>query len=233
MYYLYISILILPTLSSECNIQNCLQCSSSSPNICLGCEPSFTLSKSGCTYSDSLITTEISNCKIQGQDQLCEVCLENYHLYYGFCQANCLYGCVCFEPYKCETEMVPSEAEIDLVCPSGCSKCDRRECYKCYNTYRLYNGQCIYCPDSKCKKCYQNDVCAECESGYYEYQNSCFQCESHCKECKGSMFCSSCKSGYKLKNGFCNEEDSDSDSDTHKLATAIVIIIVVFSSIAL
>jgi hypothetical protein len=47
------------------------------------------------------------------------------------------------------------------------------------------------------------------------------------------MFCSSCKSGYKLKNGFCNEEDSDSDSDTHKLATAIVIIIVVFSSIAL
>ena len=230
MYYLYISILILPSFSSTCNIQNCVQCSSSSPNICLSCEPSFTLSKSGCAYSDSLIVAELDNCKIQGQDKKCEVCQEGYHLYNGFCQADCLDSCVCFEPFKCESELIPSTSDLDLQCPYGCSKCDRRKCLKCRDGYNLYYGKCIYCPDSKCKKCYQDRYCAECESGYYLDQGSCYQCSDHCKECRGSMFCSSCKSGYKLSKGYCEKDDSD---DNSKIATAIIIIIVVFSSIGL
>ena len=233
MKFFWISIFILPCWTINCNIENCIQCSSTSPNICLQCQPSYSLSRTTCTYSESNYLDQVSNCDIRTEDSKCERCRENYHIYKGFCQADCDEGCSCYEPNICEENFV--NEKLDQIkqaltqCPPGCVSCSFSDyCYKCDESYTLYSGQCFWCPDTNCEECYSDGYCNVCAPSYFVNSGFCITCPSHCKRCDGWLSCKSCTSGYKVKDGLCDDDDDDDDDGT-KIAAGIIVLIVILS----
>lgn len=230
----WISIFILPSWTISCNIENCIQCSSTSPDICLQCQPSYNLSRTACTYLESNSLDQVSNCEILTDDLKCEKCRDNYHIYQGFCQANCDEGCSCYEPNECEENALSENSEKNMQaltqCPPGCLSCSIMDiCYKCDQSYTLYQGQCIWCPDDNCVQCSSEGYCDTCDPKYYIDSGFCFSCPSHCKRCDGWLSCKSCDSGYKLRSGICDDDDDDDDDSGTSIAVGIIVLIVILS----
>ena len=217
MNFLWISIFILPSWTINCIVENCIQCSSTSPGICLQCAPSYKLSRTTCILSESNLLEKVSNCDIPTEDSKCEKCQANYHIYEGFCQADCHEGCSCFEPYICEEHFLNENSDkiiqALIQCPQGCISCgDSGYCYDCDSSYTLYSGQCFLCPNPNCETCYSTGYCNVCETRYYAYSGICLPCSLHCQQCEGKQSCNICDSDYKVKDGLCKKDDDDSHS---------------------
>lgn len=175
----WVSLFILPIFSKSCDVKNCIQCSSTSPNVCIQCHPSFSLSRIGCGYSEINLLDQVSNCEIQTEDFKCERCNSNYHIYEGFCQADCNESCVCFEPNICEESFAivnPDKIiQADNQCSIGCLRCSSPKfCLECEQSYSLFVGQCYYCPIQFCEDCYPSNVCVSCAKYFYLSSGQCF-----------------------------------------------------------
>ena len=119
--------LIALSAGSLCLIDKCLKCSSSSPNICLGCKTSFNLTISGCLYSEDYSNELPPNCEIFTQNRSCFKCNEDYHELNGFCEADCYDDCICFNPFECFSEAKKENKQAydyEKKCIKGCSKCN-------------------------------------------------------------------------------------------------------------
>ena len=152
-----------------CLVDNCQECSSSSPYICLGCETSFNLTSSGCLYSEGYINEFPPNCILFRENKSCLKCAEEYHELNGFCQADCYDDCLCFKPYDCISEDMKNDKIAytdtdDKKCIEGCLKCNSTE------------------------------TCTECKKGYYKNNtDKCSKCDSLCETCSSSEYCDTCK----------------------------------------
>ena len=158
--------LIALSAASLCFVDNCEQCSSSSPYICLGCKTSYNLTSSGCLYSEGYVNEYPPNCRVFKENKSCLKCEEEYHEINGFCQADCYDDCVCFKPYDC----IPADIE-------DYKKTDENKCIK------------------GCSVCNNTETCTKCKKGYYKNKkNHCSKCMKDCKTCSSSDYCDTCKS---------------------------------------
>ena len=69
----------------------------------------------------------------------------------------------------------------------------------------------IKCEILHCLECSEDNICSECDNGYYLDSNICKDCPTNCKtKQKNSCFCSECYEHYFLKDEkFCSECDSN------------------------
>ena len=161
-----------------CYVNNCLQCSSSSPHICLGCKTSHILSSSGCLYSEGHYNDLPPNCREFSDNKTCLKCEEGYHEFKGFCEADCNNDCVCFRPFECILYSIENDKQASsnqTLCMKGCSKCHEAE------------------------------TCIKCKKGYYKnFKDHCLKCAHDCKTCSTSAYCDKCKKYDSKGNPKCN-----------------------------
>ena len=207
--YLFLSQTI--SIESSCNVENCVQCSSSSQSICLECLLPYKPSSQGCYLSDEARIQKVTNCEIYNEEESCIKCNEGYHVFNGFCQANCRDDCICFEPYVCighqnEKSGISKERNTQS-CGSYCRYCyTYGDCYDCYDGYYLYYGECRICDINNCDSCDNSGYCTDCNSGYYLSSGYCYECSSGCKSCSSYYSCTTCKSGYNKRNYKCERQ---------------------------
>ena len=215
MIFYYLVVNQISSMATTCNIDNCIQCSSSSPDICLDCLLPYKLSSSGCHLTDEERTEKITNCLFYNEDQTCLKCIDGFHVFNGFCEADCQDGCVCFDPYVCINKINDESAiihkrrteECDPICIT-CSTINIGECLECPEGYTIDGWKCRYCPNSNCEICRYDYYCILCDSGYYSSSGTCYECSSGCDSCTENLYCYKCKSGYNRSKGKCKKESS-------------------------
>ncbi|KAL4481592.1 hypothetical protein ABPG74_007681 [Tetrahymena malaccensis] len=232
--------------------QNCSKCSGELSNQCSECLTGKYFYKNQCfdnqqsgTYCDSnLICYPCNNsCKecTAGTNDSCTSCFSNQYLYQNTCSPTQKPGTYCDQNLACQ--------DCDL---NKCVTCIDApdKCTSCKNDQYLFNGACFndqpdqtYCFSlqnqelfRRCQACFkscktcsgdQPNQCDTCISGYFFYQNQCFQakpsstycdqnniclkCHDECKECQGPdrNQCTSCPSQQFLYKSQCFNQQPD------------------------
>ena len=216
MIFYYLLARQISSMAITCNIENCIQCSSFSPDICLDCLLPYKLSSSGCHLTQEERIEKITNCEYYNKDQTCLKCIQGFHVFNRFCEADCQDDCICFEPYVCISQRDDQSAMVNQrntqECESPCTTCsisDPTSCLECPEGYTLDGGKCRYCPVKNCEICRYDNYCVYCKEGMYPSGGLCYKCSSGCAECYTYSICDECKSGYSKSNNKCKDETTN------------------------
>ncbi|EAR93932.2 H-type lectin domain protein (macronuclear) [Tetrahymena thermophila SB210] len=226
--------------------QNCSKCSGQQSNQCSECLAGKYFNNNQCfdnqqtgTYCDSNLICYPCDKSCQectaGMDNNCTSCFKNQYLYQNTCSSTKQSGTYCDQNLVCKD----CDLKKCVTCVDAPDKCT-----SCQNDQYLFNGVCYnnqpdktFCLDlqnneifKRCSACFQS--CANCSgdqpnqydtciSGYFFYQNQCFQvkppstycdqnnicqkCHDECKECLGPYKnqCTSCLSQQFLYKSQC------------------------------
>ena len=174
MNLLLISYLLISESSSDCQISNCKTCSIKSSNICIDCNPGFTIdNRLGCIKMDSNngdFTSKVESEKIMNQIIKSSWTKNNFtenieksnsdDFDFEKFSEECK-NCAEFENCSdCKTKLSKFKARIlDSTCGYG---------------YYYSYGTCYVCM-AHCFDCYNGHSCYDCDSGYYydDYDEVC------------------------------------------------------------
>ena len=103
---------------------------------------------------------------------------------------------------KCKDGYAPyTDRSVCRKCNDECKTCEGSitKCTSCYGGYRLLDNTCIKCPSS-CRVCISDNICEECESGYYmsSIRGVCLACINGCSKCSDGVSCIECSWGYDI-----------------------------------
>jgi len=170
-----------------CNVDNCLQCDLSNPDICLNCRYPFALSFGKCTeecpagyYKDGMNCKQCSStCETCSDPNSCKTCKAGTYLLIDKCVDKCPTGWVVTLDRKCVKCTDDNCVLCNADTPDVCNQC---------NQYTfLFQG--------KCKKV--------CDDGYFAKDQTCNRCPENCTRCDGPNSCAACNNGYKVQDGKC------------------------------
>jgi hypothetical protein len=198
----------------SCNVNNCLQCSSTSPYLCLDCADLYSPSRFGCSFTGIPKNNKVSNCLQSSDFSECLECKDGYQVLNGFCEPICPEGCFCFEPFNCEglnAGHISEKSRKTIDYCQNCKTCKDNSCKECEDYYKLHNEYCVFCSTKKCSECSSHNYCIRCESGYRVSAGSCLGCPAHCTSCISQQTCSGCEDGYSLSKGYCSKQKDDVD----------------------
>ncbi|CAD8089634.1 unnamed protein product [Paramecium sonneborni] len=198
--------------------QQCYSCNKL--NYCIICQSEFTQSGQSCYCNKGYYKDEQKGCL---------KCIDKCSGCFGPSLQDC-YD-LQFKEIVCDVQtgyQVGQECnDGNYKIRDGCSNCIVDIGWTCQNKIGQ-NSNCIKCPEN-CTDCKQNQnelQCLQCKSGYFFYQNGCFQCKFECLECNYIDQCTKCRiltfipqngkclickneSGYYEINGQCQSKCGD------------------------
>jgi hypothetical protein len=219
------------------------ECKSCSPGCqtcdaekCIKCKDNIYIQNGMCKNPCNQGFTNVNSVCKSCQDNTCNVCAPEDPTSCTDCRPNFVYNNQCVQ--KCPQGTFPAEGNKCIECDLSCLECTSKgNCTKCKNEFIvekgicinscpdgkvLFNGQCVQCADSKCKKCLtETTKCVECNApyvlngdtcndvctdGFYTFGAKCIQCPDNCTKCSGTKSCTACQQGYFLSKGECRRE---------------------------
>jgi len=195
----------------QCLVANCTSCNINDGNVCIDCDPDYTLTADAKCDADCLVE-HCKECQ-DGEHQVCVECNEH------------------FEVDPNDASVCNSMCYVDycLTCPFGISD----KCSECEYPYHLdEEGQCVNtCKVPNCQSCLHGRPthCQVCEEGYGRDNEgwckemdedcndpNCIQCKSAtstCNEEEGSnQYCATCLVGWTLIDCECVDKESECGS---------------------
>ncbi|CAD2212936.1 hypothetical protein, conserved [Angomonas deanei] len=195
-----------------CNINNCLKCGKD--NVCDTCAS---------TVSNPLRPSEdgkacvrlIPNCLTYDASGACKQCDNQYTMSSDkrsciqCTTANCVSCSLPNACSTCETGFVKSVSGSTCVKPvENCaSHSDDGTCTACNSGYYLNGNRCVKCDFTRCSRCVQDNVCADCAAGYsFPVEGpQCVKCDiDRCMKCSADNVCAFCEDGFGVLDSKCS-----------------------------
>ncbi|CAG9336175.1 unnamed protein product [Blepharisma stoltei] len=155
-------------LCTPSTLSNCAMVRATDPNYCVKCSTGYTSNGAGgCRWSP------LKYCNAVSDAYTCTACSSGAANSCGSCNA------------------------INLFPNCACASQEGSFCVKCNDGYIVKAGSCSKDCSSNCEDCTSKDVCTQCKSGYFLYdesatKTSCVSCADSCNLCTNSPICFEC-----------------------------------------
>ncbi|CAD2212945.1 hypothetical protein, conserved [Angomonas deanei] len=195
-----------------CIIKNCLKCGTE--NVCDTCAS---------TVSNPLRPSEdgkacvrlIPNCLTYDASGACKQCNNQYTMSSDkrsciqCTTANCVACSLPNACSTCEAGFVKSVTGSTCVKPiNGCKTySDAGTCTACESGYYLNGNRCVKCDFTRCSRCVNDNVCADCAAGYsFPVEGpQCVKCDiDRCMKCSADNVCAFCEDGFGVLDSKCS-----------------------------
>ncbi|CAD2212941.1 hypothetical protein, conserved [Angomonas deanei] len=199
---------LYPDRCLSCRINNCVRCTVE--NVCDTCAYPYTVSEDG-----KACVPIISNCLRYDASGTCKQCNNQYTLSSDrrSCAQCTMANCVACSAHNvcstCETNFVKSVSGSLCAKPiNGCKTySDGGTCTACESGYYLNGNHCVKCDLTRCSRCVQDNVCADCAAGYsFPVEGpQCVECNlDRCMKCSADNVCAFCEDGFGALDSKCS-----------------------------
>ncbi|CAD2212938.1 hypothetical protein, conserved [Angomonas deanei] len=200
------------TACVACHVASCTRCSAS--EVCDTCSSTLA-SPLRPTENGKACVALIYNCQVYDASGACKQCDNQYTL--SSDRRRCI-QCKTANCVACSADNVCSTCEAGFVksvsgstCVKPVTNCashsDAGTCTACNSGYYLNGNRCVKCDFTRCSRCVQDNVCADCAAGYsFPVEGpQCVKCDmERCMKCSADNVCAFCEDGFGVLDSKCS-----------------------------